>query len=221
MRIAQRLSTPRGLEFRYRWQNGGGYYVTVDGSLTSMQATLEPLVVGALSHAEAATGFGGSRKRSSIARRLTGAYAQGLDEITDFVEKMSESLGGTPNSWSFDVGRATHLGGHLKAFTTSLTTYHQGKLRPHQIAEECHTVIELLLRENLGANAKGRSFEGMVHLAFEGGLLDRALVAQLIELKNDRRDAKHKGQGISQAKMNELLPSIVAATHRLTWLFRK
>jgi len=138
MRFAQRLSSTQDLEFRYRWRHGREYYATVDGSLLTMQALLEPLVVGTLSHAEASTGFGGLQKRRSIARRFTGAYAEGLDEIANFVAAISEDFGGTPTSYSFDVGHATHLEGHLRAFSASLTLYHQGRLRPHQIAEDCH-----------------------------------------------------------------------------------
>lgn len=220
MRLAQRLASFHGLKFRYRWSPSEGYYATVDGSLPSMQAFLDPLVVGLLSHAEGATEYPYLQKRKQIARRVTGAYADGLDGMTETVEGVSAYLGGTPSSYSFDVGRATHLIGHLNGLTNALTLYHQGRLRPHQIAEDLHTCLEMLLREVLGSDAEERSFEEKVHLAVQSRLLDRRLVGPIIKLKNHRRDAKHRGQGISCELVDSLLPSALSAVHRLTRLLR-
>ena len=221
MRLSQRMSKTRGLKFHYSWQKDREYYVTVDGSLVSMQAMLEPLVNGTLSHAEASVGFGGVKARSAIARRLTIAYAEGLDEITDLVEHTSGYFGGIPNSYSFDVGRATHLKGHLRAFSTSLTMYHRGRIQPHQIAEESHTIIELLLRYILKNESDGRSFEEMVGLSIDKGIIDSVLQAPLLKLKVLRRNAKHKGQGISEDLMNEIMKSVLVATHQLVRLARR
>lgn len=109
MRFAQRLSSAQDLEFRYSWRDGQECYATVDGSLVTMQALLEPLVVGCFSHAEASTGFGGLQKRRSIAHRFTRAYAEGLGEISDFVAKVSEDFGGTPTSYSSMWGKRLTL----------------------------------------------------------------------------------------------------------------
>jgi hypothetical protein len=77
------------------------------------------------------------------------------------------------------------------------------------------------MREILGSEANGHSFAGMLNLTIEKGYLDQRLEAHIIELKNYRRDAKHRGQGISEAKMDEILPSILSATHQLTRLVRE
>lgn len=77
------------------------------------------------------------------------------------------------------------------------------------------------MRSVLGDEANGRSFEGMVNLSVEKGHMDHNLQSDLVQLKNHRRDAKHRGQGISTTKMAELLPSVLSAAHRLTKLARE
>jgi len=220
LRLSQRLAGFQGLKLSYRWQADAGYYVTVDGSLPSMQSFLEPLVTSLLSHAEGSTGFRPPSERKKIARRITGSYADGLDRITESVHRISELFGGRPNSYSFDVGEATHLQGHLNSFTEALTLYHQGRIVPHQIAELSHSALELLLKNALGPESKGQSFESMVRSAAEKQLLDTGLVNPLVHLKNLRRDAKHRGQGISHELFNDLLPSILSSAHELAQKIR-
>ncbi len=220
-RLAQRLAHLRGLKLQYSWVPVGVYHSTVDGSLVSMQSFLEPLVIGLLSYAEGATEAGSAEHRKMMAKRLTGAYADGLDGVSEAVEGISEVFGGTPNSLSFDIENATHLKGHLDGFTNALSLYHQGRIKPHQIAEEAHTALELLMKEVLGSDAKGESFAGMAHLVGEKQYVEPHLVGPIIRLKNHRRGAKHKGQGVSYRVMDEVLPAALAASHRLTRIVRR
>ena len=172
------------------------------------------------SYAEGAVSFGPNQYRQDIAHRVTSSYANSLDEITETVEHISETFDGMPNSLSFDVGGATHLSGHINAFSNSLTLYYQGRILPHQIAEDAHTIIELLLRDVLGSSSNKLSFEEKVQSAEDKGCFDQKLAVALVQLKNLRRDAKHRGQGISNKVIDRLLPPVITASHRLARIIR-
>lgn len=121
LRLAQRLGSLRGLKLRYRWWSKSTYRCTVDGSLPSMQAFLDPLVYGLLSYVECATKYGPANYRKKVARRISKAYAEGLDELSEFVEECSFMFKATPNSFSFDVDTNMHQLGHIDGFTNVLS----------------------------------------------------------------------------------------------------
>ena len=221
LRLAQRLSNLRGLKLRYRWSSESTYRCTVDGSLPSMQAFLDPLVYGLLSYVEGATKYGTANYRKTMARRLSKAYAEGLDEMSEFVNECSVMFKCTPNSLSFDVGTASQLRGHLDGFTNFLSLYQQGKIKPYQIAEEAHTALELLMGQVLGQDAKNKSFAQMVDLVVQKQYLKPDLEVPIIRLKNHRRGSKHKGQEISYQDIDELLPAILEASHQLVRIINR
>ena len=186
-----------------------------------MQAFIEPLLAGLLAYAEGAIEHGSAIHRRKVARRLTGGYAEGLDRISESIEHISERLGATPNSISFDIGAATHLRGHLDGFTNALSLYLQGRLKPHQVAEEAHTALEILMKEALGSASHGQSFAAMVRLAAARDYFPTRIEGPLISLKDYRRSAKHKGQGISHQVIDRLLPPVLEASHQLTRIIRR
>lgn len=185
-----------------------------------MQALVDPLTVGVLSHAEGRVGVHAASQRRKLARRITAGYASGLDEISEFVGHIADEVGGTPISYAFDPGSATHLVGRLESFSTALTLYDTGRLDPSQIVEECHTILELLMRDVLRQEPRGHSFEWMARRVAELGLIGGTLVDDLIRLKNLRRGAKHKAQGLSKQSFDGVLPTALQACHELCRVVR-
>lgn len=213
LRVAQRMAGRRGLRFTYTWRPRTGFRIQVDGSLTAMQSFVEPLTLAAHVIAEAAACFGRRETRVRNVRQISEGYAEALDELTSIVHELSAVLDGTPNSYDFAEQGPTHLRGHLKEFTHSLARYHNLEIPPRHVVEECHTIVELLLRWRL--DSKEGVFAKMVHEAVERALLSDEIANQLLELKEYRKRAKHFGQGVSEEAANKLLPSVVEACHLL------
>lgn len=215
LRLAQRLAKARGLQFTFRWAKDGRYRVNVDGQLPTMQAFLKPMTFALLAHAEGQVSAGPADLRRSIARRFTRKYAESLDQISEAIGDVAEALGGAPRSYSFRVESATHLSGRLDEFSMALAEYHDGTLTPNQVTEECHTVLELLMKAVVGRKAKGMTFREMIHTLADQGTISGHLEDDLVQMKNLRRSAKHQGQAVQASVFNSLLGSVLQACHEL------
>lgn len=210
----QTLARRRRLKVRFRWA-GAHYYVTVDGRLPEMQAFLLPVAPYLSGYSEAHSSPRSPKARRRVCTQLLGAYWSGVERISEGVREVSGFFGGTPSSYLFEVGAHTHLTGPLKSFTRALIMYHSGLLPPAQIAESAHTVLEILLKGVLPAHQRGDSFQALVNAAITAKYIPGDVEGPLLELKNIRRDAKHRGQGVSSARIDRLLPSIISASQRL------
>jgi len=214
LRELHTLAHPRGVSVRFR-TNAVGYHVGVNGSLFEMQAVVEacgPFLAGF------STAFPrprGRRTRRSICERILEAFASGVSEISTLVHQASDLIDGMPYSYRFDVGGATDLAGSMKAFSRLLVLYHNGHVAPVHLAETAHTAIETLLRRVLGRDSRERSFEAMAHDAAKRGYLTAEAVEPILELKDVRRDAKHRGQGIRPENLKRLLEPVLSVCHGL------
>ncbi len=220
LRELQAFARARGVSVRFR-TNAVGYHVDVNGSLFETQAIVEtsrPFLVGF------ATGLPrprGRRTRCSICERVLESFVSSVSEISTLVDQASDLFDGVPYSYRFDIGDATDLAGSMKAFSRVLVLYHNGHLAPVHLAESAHTAIETLLRRALGRDSRGKSFEAMAHRAVKRGYLTAESVGSILELKNIRRDAKHRGQGIRPQKLERLLEPILRGCHELTRAMRR
>jgi hypothetical protein len=211
LRHSQNLATRHGLLLKYRWAPEDQYYVTVDGSLIKMQALVPMLITTIRIYAAASTTSLSKIEARRLALRIVDGYLEGLTEIEESVSYF-EDAGFIPNSLTFNVGNLTHLNGKMQSFSNTLVLYITGKLGPDQITEECHTILELLLKNAL---KKKISFESMVSLAITNGILDSNFENNLIKLKDLRRDSKHHGQSISEKDVQGFIWDTVRACHQL------
>jgi hypothetical protein len=77
--------------------------------------------------------------------------------------------------------------------TRTLGMFRAGYLAPEQVVEEVHTAAESLLREAVGPSG---SFAEMTERAHAADYLSHEMYEAFIELKDRRKGAKHRGQGI-------------------------
>lgn len=219
LRQLQALAKNRNLELRFRWVNKH-YYVTVDGSLLEMQALTPTAIPYLYGYSEAYPEPKNLSTRRNLCDELIDSYLAGVERISDDVHEIAEYIGGTANSYRLDPGTRTHLTGPLRSFRISLVMYHNGLLAPASLAEDAHTAAELLLKAVLLRDSRPDSFEGLVKSAITAQLLQGYLEQPLLELKNLRKNAKHRGQGVSAKRLNELLPSILSACQTLASTIR-
>jgi hypothetical protein len=220
-RYMGRRSNDFGLEVTRRWRlRQSSFYVTVDGPLPAMQSFGAALAIELPAFAAAPQAGTAMVARQAAVRRVWTAYAKGLGRIVDMVDEVSEGLHATPHSYFFNPGRATHLRGKLDDLTLTLVSYDLRRVSPSQLGEEIHTVLELLLRESIGASGKEASFGSLVHMAQSQGMLSEEIAVSILELKSRRRDAKHRGQRITEAKVDSVFPDVLAAVHALLSMIR-
>jgi len=221
LRQAQKLAARRGLALKYRWSDDNHYYATVDGPLIDMQV-LVPMLITTMMVCTSTTASILSRNQlRRLASRVIHGYLDGLRGIEELVGDVCERLRAQPNSLAFDVGRSTHLSGKMGTFSDALVLYCEGRLRPDQIVEESHTILELLLKNALKTKSRKESFESMLNIAVDRGILRSDERRPLTELKKLRRSSKHKGQSISEEAVQDVTWDSVAACHRLLQHIRK
>lgn len=147
---------------------------------------------------------------------------ESMNEITDRMREMGSTA--VLNSIAFDPGAKTHLDPTLRSFRHALIRAYGG-IPARTLLEECHTVIEHLMAVLLTpAERRNRSFEQQLDELHRRGVFnsDRdedflksgaPLVDRLRELKNRRRDAKHRGQDVDDDTANYLADATVVAVH--------
>jgi hypothetical protein len=214
LRRGQELATNFDLEFRYRAVSGG-WYVTVDGPLPSVQALIQPIVVQL---APLADGFPKPKSRSQrrrVAQRLIDDYCNGVAGIREMVEDVSRQLGGTPNSYFFDEGSATHLSAQVRDFERSMILFHNGLMSASELAEGAHMATEALLKACLPPNERRGSFAELLGRVAEAADLAPEHTQTLLKLKDRRKMAKHKGQRVKHAEMAADVGDVIGALHCL------
>lgn len=214
LRRAQELAKNFDLEFRYRVVPSG-WYVTVDGPLPSMQALIQPMVVQL---APLADGFPKPKLRSQrrrVAERLVNEYCDGAARMREMIEDLSRQLGGTPSSYFFDEGSATHLTAQVREFERSLILFHNGLISASTFAEGAHTVTEAVLKACLPRNKGQGSFAELLDQVAEAAELAPGHKQTLLRLKERRRMAKHRGQRVRHADMAADFGNMIAALHCL------
>ena len=215
--LAQLRASRLGVEFKYRWQVQSGYYVTVDGSLTAMEALHNPLIISLISLAEGTSHKKFAlRKRVQLARRITSAYAEGLDQIADFVREIATDLGGEPNSYTFRELEDPILNSILTSLRRMLADYHFGMKNPRVVAEEIHTAMENLMNVLLGGKARDLSFASKAEKCVEKQYISEANFQFALKLKNLRRGGKHRGTLIKSHELNNLLEDCISIIHKMT-----
>lgn len=137
-----------------------------------------------------------------------------------------------PQSIDFDPGSKIHLRSSLQAFRLALFQRLIGKITVRALLEECHTVIEHLMEALLwSSETRSLSFAQKVDELVERGLFDLWIEnkevlggdpgAQLKELKDRRRDAKHRAQNVDPETADRLATAATHGAHILLAAIRK
>lgn len=202
------------LKFRY-YSEGRDLWGVLDGPLVSMHLLRAYLDEDFYAYASAYAIPPDRRQRLAVAKRLLDAFDEGLAEITQGVQEIAGTFGGTPNSIVFHYGKKTHLARPLRSLTQTLIGEMQGRVSTATVVEETHTVIEVLLRNALGRDARRLSFHDMVDAAYERDLIVGNQADDVKKLSRVRRNAKHRGQGFDEMEAQRLLVEATTVIHKL------
>jgi hypothetical protein len=217
-----------GLRLHYR-KVKGGFYVTLDGRLPEMEALSTYCYEGLDAIVATATAPPDRRARQRVLDRMLAAFEDRLTEMVESINEITDMMRDqgamvVANSIAFDSGTKTHLDPTLRSFRHALIRAYGG-IPARTLLEECHTVIEHLMAALLTpAERRNRSFEEQLTELDRRGIFDSdrneeflkrggPLVAQLRDLKNRRRDAKHRGQGVDSDTVDNLTNATVVAVH--------
>jgi hypothetical protein len=216
LRAAQRRARAVDVQLTYASDGKSCFLVVIDGSLID----IEPLVLRlSLDLPSIAEGFSSSfrlRRRRRVAVRLIQELNTALSEFFGFLLEITTRMGGVPHSLTFDAGSRSHIQGRLNVLTRAISLYLSGGIDPETMLEELHTAVETLLKEALGAEAKGRVFADLVKAGQERGWYRQVVAERLLAMKDHRKLVKHHGQGVSDSTVDEIMLDVVITCQVIT-----
>ena len=230
LRWLQAASRSLGLELRYR-KEPGTFHVSLNGPLPAMQALAIYCYSELEAIASAASAPPNRSRRRRVLARLLDAFEERLDDMVESIDELvqiHEADGWTvvPRSLSFHPGSRSHLEPSLQAFRLALIQSLIGRITIRSLLEECHTTIEHLMNALLSTAERGSlSFEEKVDKLVARGAFDIPverkqaaagdLPARLKELKDRRRDGKHRAQNVDSATADRLATAATNGAHIL------
>lgn len=219
LRRGQQLARNLDLVLRYHGARGS-WHVTVDGPLPSMQALILPLSTDWRPFAEGSARPPRLARRRLIAQSLLDAYLDGLGGMRESVEEIAELLGGTAASYFINVGSSTHLVAQCRNLTHALIRFHNSQVPASSLVEELHTSVEALSRALIPKSERSGTFAAVFARAASSAGLTEAQKATVLQLKDKRRGAKHRGQQVSAQWLNRNLRDTLDAIQLLAKAIR-
>jgi hypothetical protein len=223
----QRLCKSQELEIHYRRKTAPDhFYVTVDGTLRVMQASVSILARVIPAFAEGAVAPPDRRRRMLLAERLIRSYWQGVLRITEMINDVSSYLSSsgfpaaTPNSFFFATVHDDAINERLWSLTTTLIAYENGEVGPSQMLEEVHTALEWVMQAVIGQSAKKLTYAQMAESLRDSGIISPDRIDKIIGMKDLRRDAKHRGQSVDRGEFNTYLSPCLEAIHQILAAFK-
>jgi len=221
-RACQRRASRVDVQLKYRFESPTKLYVSVDGSLFDIEPYVSTLMRELPVFAE---GDENSplprRRRVRLADRFLRTLALSTSMSIQHIQDVAAYMRGVPHSVTIDVSQRTHLVGRMRLFRSAVTLYLSGLLDPATILEEAHGAAEVMLRELADQRGGEGTFAQLAAKAQNEGIIDEYLFDQLIEMKNLRRRVKHQGQGVSGAKVYDLLIPAISVCQHLAAHFRQ
>lgn len=217
LKKTQRICRSYQLELHYKHEpQDKQFYVTVDGPLKMMQASTAVLARVLPAFAEGASRPQNRRSNVRLAIRMVKAYWKGVVRISESIAAACGRYDGIPNSLFFDASRhSEQIDDRLWSLTESIIAFENGDLGAPQILEEIHTGMEWLMKELIGSSAKRLSYAEMAQKLRDEGKLSPELCDVIIEMKDLRVGAKHRGQHVSRENVYAALEPSIEAIHRL------
>jgi hypothetical protein len=205
---------PRWVAIKYR-RDDSGYRVTVDGPLTNIQSTMEPLALMLGGMVDAVPSPLTRRRRIQVGRRILRGYQRGAWDATGTVLDLSKMLRGTPGSYIFDAVDDAMVQYRLVGLTRVLQDWNNEFASSELTLEELHTVTELIMGSMLGEKWDNRAYSEQAAEMTRRGLTSETDREILVSLKDRRRAVRHHRGTIDRAELAALLPTVLAVLHRL------
>lgn len=227
-RLARYRPCDRPTTLRFEWcppsqeHNYNNYRVTVDGDFAEIQALCADSIRAIYHFSQGYVAAQPKYKKSWLPEVVPLAFLKGIhefhegfNEIRDALGKMGVAL--SPNSYHFKRTGTAIVDKILGATSAALLQWRNGSAPTTVLAEQLHTACEVLSKASLSAPNRGVSFGELVAEVARRGFISSDQEGALNRLKDLRRDAKHRGQGIGEEPFASLLPNIVGAIHSLSY----
>ncbi|MFH0882248.1 MAG: hypothetical protein V2A56_04610 [bacterium] len=216
----QRIARNQHLSLQYKI-NTEGWYVKVDGSLPTMQVLLYTISLQLMPFGEGFSHPKSLNRRRRVVLRLIDNYCEGLQGIRNNIEKIAEVLAGTPNSFFFNEGVATHLSAQVRDAELSLILFYNGMISASLLAEDIHTLADALLKACLPKKDRDRPFSARLFDVADLANLNPKQVQVLTRLKTRRRNAKHGNQRVKHVDMDADMSEFVSTLQKLFAYLRR
>jgi hypothetical protein len=219
----QRFCRSKGLEMHYRHEvTPDHFYVTVNGPLHIMQASLPALARIMSAFAEGAVDPPDRRRRMRCAGRLIRAYWKGVLHISETINRFSNYVSNrgfpaaTPNSFFFDTANYDEaIADRLWSLSVTLIAYENGEIQAPQMLEEIHTALEWVMQAAIGRAARNLTYAQMAEWLRDGDKISADMCGGIIGMKDLRRGAKHRGERVGHDDLNVHLQPCLEAIHQL------
>lgn len=230
LRYLQRLSFQRLCDrptvVRFAWQrpsrdsNFHHYLVNVDGDFAEIQAFSVDALIAMLHFSSGYIAANSKYRNSMLPMVAPIAFFKRTHEFAldlhDFQSKVYE-IGAfvTPNTYTFRQ-TGTQTVDHVLSDTSGmLLLWRSGHASPPMLVEQLHTAAEVALKRAIGAPNRDVTFANLVSTAEERQIISTKQATALHRLKNQRRDAKHRAQGVGARGLNETVQLVVSALHNI------
>lgn len=218
LRNAQRTARTFGVRLSYR-REPGQFYVALNGRAELIEAMREEVTTETLAVARSSSALTPARRRTAVATRMLAALDERVDDLMTSLHELAglmhrEGWAATPNSIVFDPAGKTHLKQTLTVLTRVLAQHIAGRVAVRTVVEEVHTGLEHVMRAYLGRRAAGMSYAEMVDALAADGIASAEQAEAIKALKDARRDAKHRAQGVRASDLSPGISAAVSVIHR-------
>jgi hypothetical protein len=211
---------------KFSWKKPGKnrsthrYQVSVDGDLAEIQSLCVFALESLPHYANGIKSQNPKIKDSLLDKVIAGALIKCVEEFNDEMNKIIQYASDnriplSSNTYIFKSNGSQQEQKILADLTGALLHWRNDRIPPSLVTEHLHTSLEFLLKRNLHKANKGVSFETLVRDAESNGLIIALERDSLIQLKNIRRDSKHRGSPVSQKQLLTVINMCVGVCHRL------
>lgn len=212
LKYAQLISRKYEIVVSYRWKqrntiSGAHYYVTIDGSLPSIESWANQLVASIHHFVE---GYRRSKNlKTKIGIVLPICVYKGLHEFREELQKVVDYFPqienkGFINSFNFNTEHLDSLSDNVKNLSQHYHQYVNGFSSPEIIIEHIHSILEALLKKYYGEKSKETKLFQIIKNAKHDKIITNEEFEILEKLRKMRNKTKHETFNTSDDAISEI-----------------
>ena len=224
--LAKHRQCSRPTELHFKWharipgRRGAHYEVVIDGDFAELQAFTADLSLAIHHYARGICAITPKWRRSLIPDVFRAALFRAVVERSEEFTALTRTAIGAGalvqvNSYVFSLTGKYEVDRSLGALSQALIQWRNNRLVPSVLLEQVHTALEITLKRILSASNRDTAFGQLVSSAAQAGLVSPEELATLLKVKDIRRDSKHRGQQLSDARLQTVLATTIGVLHRL------
>jgi hypothetical protein len=226
LRSAQIRASKTHLDLRFSWHNRrksfpfNHYYVAINGDLLSIELFAKQMLRFCQGFQEGYAANSRRFRKSSTPMAFAGCLYFKLSEFRSSLEEFSGLIREkvrpfSLNSVSFIVPKASGLRKSMKALSDCFVSYFLGEASSEQLVEQVHSSSEHLMSK-LFPSLRDATYRSLLAKSRDGKHISLDQFTALLNVKSFRRNAKHRGQNVSDDSLQPLLQPSIGAIHSLT-----